>query len=147
MASAIKQVRANVVTSIQQVVASVLEQRDDNDPLTAEELPCVLVAERGSSIQQVEGQLGGTMTHTGLIQVAACSMGSSNSSARDQALDLLTLAINRLLSDFTLGGTVQEVRLVDYGGEDQIGSDVAAVPASFEVDFCTSNEDVGTLIY
>ncbi len=145
--AAIKQVRTNFIAALSSLTEPVLEERDERAPIRPSEAPCYVVAERGATIGELNINENSGMQHTGIILLAAVTPGSASETGRDRALDMLTAAINLLMQDPTLGGTVQEVRLVDYGGEDQLGTDIAAVPATFEVDFWTTDEDLTTLIY
>lgn len=125
---------------------TVLTDRDQSTPAKPADCPAVMIEENGAEITRIEGQAGGTMTHGGAFTITCLERATETQTSRERAYGVMSVVINALLDDFTLGGKVQEIRPTGYGGEFFGGQDVEGVPVDLQIDFCTANTDFDTLI-
>lgn len=144
--AAIETVRALLVAKMQSLGFSILQFRDENDAISIDEMPCAAIEEGDTEIIELEGRAGGTMLHRATFFMTFAAVATTGASARTNAYAMLGLAANALLVDYNLGGNVVEVKLVKYGGEEQMANDAAAILLETAIDFCTSTSDWNTLV-
>lgn len=145
--AAIFAVRALLNAKIAGLGFLVKEFRDENDAISVDDTPCVLIREGDVEILQIEGTAGGTATHRAPFFITFAAREAGGKSGRENAYDMLATTVNAMSADYSLGGQVQEVLPLRYGGEDEMANDAAAVMLEIRIDFCTSNADWNTLIF
>jgi hypothetical protein len=134
-------VRALLKAKVEGLGYTVFEYRDEDDAVTDEELPFVLIQQAGAiEVSRREDVKGGTLEHIGSFFL------SSAARTRDAADAMMTAIADALLDDYSLGGRVQEVVAVSYGDEEDEGRDYAAVVLEVRITFCTAHDDFSTLI-
>jgi hypothetical protein len=134
-------VRALLSDKMKSLGMTPFEYRDEDDAIGSGDLPCVLIQQAGSvDVSKREGTTGGTLEHTGsfFLSFAAEKL--------DAAESMMTSAADALLTDYSLGGQVQEVVPVAYGDEEDEGRDYAAIVLEVRITFCTAHNDWSTLI-
>jgi len=133
-------VRALLKAKVEDLGYTALEYRDD-DAVTDDELPFVLIQQAGSiEVGRREGTTGGTLEHVGSFFLSFAAAD------RDTAEAMLTATADALLTDYSLGGEVQEVVPVSYADEENEGRDYAAIVLEIRITFCTAHNDWSTLI-
>ena len=134
-------VRALLKAKMEDLGYTALEYRDEDVAVSEGDLPFVLIQQAGSvEVSQREGTTGGTLEHT------ASFFLSFADADRDDAEAMLTAAADALLTDYSLGGQVQEVVPVSYGDEEDEGRDYAAIVLEIRITFCTAHNDWSALI-
>ena len=135
-------VRGLLAAKIASLGYAVKEFRDDDDAITREELPCVLVQQAGTiEIIRHEYAMGGSLTHQASYFFSFAAL------TREAAGEMLVAAANAFAADTTIGGQIQDIMPVSYGDEDDDGKDFTSIMLENQVQFCTDPYDFGALIY
>lgn len=115
--------------------------RDEDDAITSDELPCVLLQQSGPvEIEYLDGTAGGDMIHN------APFLMSFAATTRDAAAVMLRTTVNALANDYNLGGQVLEILPLSYGDEEPDGRDLSAIMLEVRVRFMTAANDIATLL-
>ena len=141
MTLASETVRDLLAAKIESLGYAVKQFRDDDDAITAEELPCVLLQQSGLVvIQYLEGMAGGIAQHN------APFLMSFVATTRDAAAAMLRATANALAADYNLGGQIGEILPLSYGDEEADGRDYRAILFEIAARFYTDPADIGTLV-
>lgn len=134
-------VRDLLAAKIESLGYSVQQFRDEDDAISATELPCVLLQQSGPvEIKYVEGTAGGIAAHN------APFLMSFVATARDDAAAMLRATANALAADYSLGGQIAEILPLSYGDEEAEGRDYRAILFEIAARFYTDPADIGTLV-
>lgn len=139
-------VRGLLKDTLEAAGLTALEYRTAEDAVQAEELDCVLISEGESTIEYFEGQAGGTVYHRTRFFLEFMARATKTQTKREAAYELFTTGINALMADYTLGGQVENLLPVTYGGEEDDGKDFASVLLDLDVLFATGTADWATLL-
>lgn len=140
MSLAVEAVRGLLVAKLTALGQTALRDRDEFDALTEPELPATLVDEPGMvEISWPEGRHGGAAMH--LVTFSLTFAAATRSAAHAN----LQSAANALADDFTLGGQVSDLEVLNYGGDENNGKDLSAITLEIRVRFETPPNDFGTL--
>lgn len=145
--SAVIQVQDLLKAELEAIPLTVFTDRDDDDKVLQSEAPCVVIEEAGIVLQFPEGTVrGSTVWHDTTFLLTAITVDAAGSSKKAAAHEMIGQIVARLDIDPTLGGKVQDVLPLNYGGENAQGNAIGGVPLEIKVQFCTPKSDWTQLI-
>lgn len=138
---AVNIVRGLIAAKLTTLGQTVFLQRDQYHALTESELPATLIDKAGVvDITRLEGTAGGAATHLAPIDLTFTATSEAVAEANFNA------ALTALSDDYSLGGQISEILVLNYGGDENTGKDIFAITLEIRVRFLTPPNDFGTLL-